>query len=106
MSYVAECARGKRITIGSTMVLKAEQARKKAHEYISSAVLGDDPMDKRKAQRAHTLASFVSEHYEPWAKAHLGRPGEAIRRIGLFLPALGSRKLFDIDVAFIDAVTE
>lgn len=102
MSYVAEYARGKRITIGPTSALKAEQARKKAHEYISSAVLGDDPMQKRKAQRAHTLSSFVSEHYEPWVKAHLRYPGEAIRRMELFLPTLGSRKLPEIDAFSIE----
>lgn len=97
MTYVAQYGRGKRITVGQTSVLRLDEAREKAREYLASAVLGADPMKERRKARAFTYESFVRDRYAAWVESHQKSPGETLRRLALFYPYLGSKKLSEID---------
>ena len=97
MAYIAEYARGKRITVGQTSVLKLDEAREKARGYLASATLGDDPMEERKAAKAFTFEEFLKERYFDWITAHQKHPKETKRMLNLFLPAIGKKRLSEID---------
>lgn len=102
MTYIAQYARGKRITVGQAKILKLDEAREKAREYLASAVLGEDPMEERKAAKAFTFEAFINERYSPWISSHQKHPGETLRRLKLFYPILGNKKLPEIDAWAIE----
>ena len=97
MSYILRFAEGKRITLGRTTFLSPAKARDKARKNLAAFVLtGDDPMEAKKAARAHTLKSFLEEEYSPWSKGHHRHSAETVRKIESFLPELGSKRLGEI----------
>ena len=95
-SYYVEYARGKRLSLGRADVLSASIAREKAREILAQAVQGHAPAAERRQGKAHTLRSFMTDVYEPWAAANL-RTGDApVIRIRTKFPELLDRRLVDL----------
>lgn len=71
-SYLVSLGRGKWHTLGSVETLKPDEARKEARSALTERDKGNDPIAKRReARRAGlTLDTFLTDHYEPWAKMH------------------------------------
>ena len=97
MSYVVQYGRGRRMNVGRADVLAPSDAREKAREILAEVAKGNDPMDAKRLDRAHTLASYLTQVYAPWVHAH-HRDGDAtIARLQAnFGPTLGKTKLADI----------
>lgn len=96
-TYLVEYARHKRITIGqATPQFSAAQARIEAGKKIADYVKGNDPMAAKKADRAFTLESFISEKYKSWAESNLRHSKESIRKISSFYSSFGNKKLHEI----------
>lgn len=101
MVYAVQYGRGKRYTIGAANVLKPEEARDQARQILAEAAKGNDPMEaKRQAKReaeAHTLETYITEVYAPWAEAHHSHGKATVRIIATnFFPTLGKTKLEEI----------
>lgn len=73
MSYIAEYARGKRITIGRADRITSAQARDKAREVLAGACLGQDPQKPK--PDPYDLRTYLEEVYEPWMEAHYPKSG-------------------------------
>jgi integrase len=96
-TYLVEYARHKRITIGqSTPQFSAASARIEAGKRIADYVKGNDPMEAKRAGRAHTLESFISDKYEQWAEANMRHSKEALRKVSSFYGEFGNKKLTEI----------
>jgi integrase len=92
-AYYAEYGRGKRYRIARQDAVKAEAAREKAKAILAAAYFGDDPMAEKRAAKAHTLATFVSEVYQPWAAGALRSAAEQVRSLQKNFPAVQNRTL-------------
>jgi integrase len=104
-------ARGKtrRPTIGNAAVLNVEQARKKAKEILAAVVLGHDPQQEKRAERAraaHTFFSVATEEYLPFKQKTLRTASFKVTRLyltgGYFKP-LHNMPLADIEPADVAA---
>lgn len=59
------------MTIGSTSIVKLEDARQKARELLSQVYLGNDPaQNKQQLKTSLTLDEVVTQHYMQHIKAH------------------------------------
>jgi integrase len=101
-TYLVEYARHRRITIGQASAISAAKAREQAGKRIADYIKGDDPLEARKAARAHTLESFVADKYKEWAEAHQSSHAETLRRIASFYDAFGNKKLPEITAWMIE----
>lgn len=102
MSYIVEYARGKRVTLGKTSVLTPAQARDRAKEVLADVIKGEDPQAARKAAKAHTFKSFVSEAYQPWFFAHRRTGKATIDTLLNCFPDLQDKKLGEITPWLVD----
>lgn len=80
MSYYAEYARGKRVSIGPATAITPSEARDKARELLAKAHLGTDLAAEKRKARAQTLGDFLTEFYEPWALAHIRTGAATVKR--------------------------
>ena len=102
-TYLVEYARHKRIPIGqATPQFSAAAARIEAAKKIADYVKGVDPMEAKRAGRAHTLRSFIEEKYRPWADTHLRHPKDTLGKLASWYPELGNRRLRDITAWNVD----
>jgi integrase len=81
MTYYAEYGRGKRITLGRSEVLAPDKARERARNILAGAQFGEDPMEEKRAAKAHTLRSFIDEEYAPWAEANIRTAATTVARL-------------------------
>lgn len=96
-TYVVEYARHKRIPIGqATPQFSAAAARIEAGKKIADYVKGTDPMEAKRAGRAHTLESFITDKYKEWAEANMRHSKEALRKISMFYGEFGNKRLSEI----------
>ncbi len=96
-TFLVEYARHKRISIGqSTPQFSAATARIEAGKKIADYVKGNDPMETKRAGRAHTLESFIEDKYKPWAESHLRQAKDALGKIASWYPVFKNSKLPDI----------
>lgn len=79
MTYVCQYERGRRINIGQVGVITPAQARDKAKEILSQAVIGILPIAKTKNKL--TLAKFIDNEYEAWRKANRRRAKDDLIRL-------------------------
>lgn len=100
--YVCQYTRGKRITIGSASKLTPTQARDKAREILAAVELGADPQAERKARKAHTLESFITEDYGPWFKANRRTGGMTVHYLLSRFPDLKHKRLSDINAWLVE----
>lgn len=97
MSYYVEYDRGKRMQIGRADALAPAQARAAAKDVLADAYRGKDPMAARRQERTHTLSSFVSDVYAPWAQANIRTSKKTVARLLRNFPDLQQKKLGDIN---------
>ncbi len=93
---LVEYARHKRIGVAPANVMSAADARKEAGQKIADHRKGNDPMDAKRAEAAHTLKSFIEQRYTPWAESHLRHWKEALRKLASWYPEFGKKKLPEI----------
>lgn len=96
MSYYVEYARGKRIALGRADSVTPTQARERAKEILAEAYKGNDPAAGKKADKEHTLRTFLDELYEPWAKANVRSFHNTMLRLRTSFADLLDKKLGDI----------
>lgn len=98
MTYVVQYRRGKRITLGSAEVLKADEARQEAKLILAGVVRGiDDPTAPTFEDKPRTLDGFLKEDYGPWASVHLKTHKAILARIRASFP-----KFLDDEVGAIE----
>jgi integrase len=111
-SFIAQYrARGKtrRPTIGDAAILGADQARKKAKEMLAAVLLGQDPMQEKRDQRArakHTFLGVASEEYLPFKQKVLRSASFKVAQLyltGDYFRALHNMPLADIEPADVAA---
>ena len=95
-SFYVEYARGKRYNLGRTDAVKPDAARERAKEILADAYHGRDPMAERRRAKSHTLRSFITEVYRPWAEANIRTADSTIARLKANYPDLQNKKLADI----------
>jgi len=59
-----------RMKIGLATQCTLAQAKDQARAILADVVQGEDPAAKRKANRAHTLQTFLDQEYGPWLVAN------------------------------------
>jgi len=99
--YTDERGRERQFKIGPADVLSLAQARRKGRQIVAEALLGPDPLAKRREQRAiPRLASFAAEKYLPYVKTYkrTWQTDETILRRHI-LPKFGNRALDEISTA-------
>ncbi len=85
MSYYAAYrlsdGRKDRFRIGRHGHLTPMQARDRAKEIFADVTKGVNPKAKKKADRAHTLRSFINKEYRPWIEANQQSGAATIKRL-------------------------
>ena len=97
VTYLAQYRRGKRITLGRAGVITPQEARDEARMILGSAMRGIDPMVAKRDHKAHTLATFLDEEYEPWSTTHLKTKGATVARIKSLFPKFLYSNLAEIE---------
>lgn len=73
MSYMVTWARNQALTLGRVGKMTLEQARTEAAQYLAEAHAHGEPLavtQDRKNGAIPILETFLTDHFEPWAKAH------------------------------------
>jgi integrase len=102
MAYYVEYGRGKRKRLGPGAALAPSQARERAKEVLAEVALGGDPMAAQHEAKAHTFSSFLSEVYEPWAKANIRTTKNTLGRLRANFPDFQKKKLDDINAWVVE----
>lgn len=92
--------------IGNASSITLDAARTKAVSVLSKIVLGEDPLNERRAKRrVPTVAEFVADRYLPFAKGYKRSWGsdETLLRNHV-LPVWGRRRLDSITLGDVTAV--
>ena len=96
-TYICQYARGKRVTIGPANAMTPFMARELTKEVMAKFLTtGIDPMEIRKAERVHTLESFIAESYKPWVESNHRRPKDTLGMVASWYPTLGKVRLSEI----------
>lgn len=95
-TFLIEYSRHKRISIGQATAISAAMARDEAKEKVADFIKGNDPLEAKKAAKAHTLETYLNDRYKPWAESHLRHSGEAMRKLASWYPSCGKAKLPEI----------
>ena len=101
-AWIVTWAHGKRRTLGSAGHLTLEQARAYASQAMAEVVQQGLPSIAKPEQPRCTLAAFLDDHYEHWAKIELRGGQHYVERIQTQFPSLLNRQLSEIDEAAID----
>ena len=101
MSYVCQYNRGRRINIGQVGVITPAQARDKAKQILSQAVMGLLPKEHQRNKL--TLEQFVSDEYENWRKANRKNGIADLKRLRVnFVKEFGNRLLGELTPIVIE----
>lgn len=95
-TFLIEYSRHKRISIGQATAISAAKARDEAKGRLADFIKGNDPLEAKKAAKAHTLETYLNDRYKPWAESHLRHSGEAMRKLASWYPSCGKVKLPEI----------
>jgi integrase len=102
-----------RIKLGDFPGLSAEAARAMALEHATDAGKGVDLVARKRAERAEgerakhrTLAAFLDNRYEPWAKAHLKSAAFQISRLRSDFAAWLERPMGDLNTFAIEGMRQ
>ena len=98
LSYRTRSGRTRILTLGQHGVITPAQAREDAVRSLAAVSRGEDPAEARQAARkGDTVRDFVALYMERHAKKHKKSWKEDERRLSKHvLPALGSKKLMDV----------
>lgn len=102
MTYIAQYRRGKRMALGRADVLTPNDAREEAKKILGDAMRGIDPKAVKRAEKSHTLSTFLLEEYEPWARAHLRSADATVKRIKASFPKYQNTKLQEFEPRSIE----
>lgn len=101
-AWVIEWARGKRRTLGALGHLSLDQARAHAAQAMAEVIQQGLPSIAKPERPRCSLAAFLSDHYEPWARAELRKGERYVQRIRTAFAAALSKMLTEIDAAWVD----
>jgi integrase len=96
MTFYVEYARGKRVKLGASKAISAEQARQRAKEILGKAYQGADPMEAIRLAKAQTFGEFVDQVYAPWAAANIRTAHSTVARLKVNFADFRGKKLHDI----------
>ncbi len=102
MTWYAEFARGKRISLGRVDAIKPAEVRDEAKKVLSEAYAGRDPMAKRRAERVESFRSFIDTIYAPWAEEHIRTHKGTLGRLRGRFPELHKQKFKDITPLLVE----
>jgi integrase len=102
MTYYVEYARGKRMALGRADAVTPAQARESAKAILAQVYAGHDPAEKKKADKQHTLRSFIEEEYAPWAETNVRSFKNTMLRLNVDFADFMARKLGDITIADVE----
>jgi integrase len=72
-SYYARFGRNRRIALGKVGTISSEEARQKCQRILGNIAAGRHPLEGLAGTAGMTLGRFLSETYEPWARANRPR---------------------------------
>lgn len=102
MSYVCQYGRGRRMNIGQVGVITPVQARDKAKQLLSQAIIGNLPIKEKKSQKL-TLKNFIENEYEAWRKANRKNGSDDLRRLKTnFISEFGDLLLSEISPMLVE----
>jgi len=102
MSYVCQYSRGRRINIGQVGVLTPAQARDKAKQILSQAVMGLLP-EITSANNNLTLKKYLASEYELWRQSNRKNGKDDLRRLKVnFLSEFGDHLLTAITPLIVE----
>lgn len=104
-SYMVTWARNKAVTLGRVGKMTLEQARTESAQYLAEAHAHGEPLavsQERKAGGMLTLESFLTDHFEPWSKAHHRDAVNGSRAIRKSFADLLKLRLDEIDARSIE----
>ena len=105
MTYVCQYSRGKRINIGSVELLTPAQARDKARQILSQAVMGILPSNTNITNNDNklTLKNFLTGEYDSWRRASRKNAKDDLRRLKVnFINEFGDYLLTEITPMLIE----
>lgn len=103
-SYMVTWARNKAMTLGRVGKMTLDQARAEAAQYLAEAHAHGEPLaaSQQKNIAISTLDSFLTDHYEPWVKAHQQDALNSIRATRKSFADLLSLRLDEIDARRVE----
>ncbi len=101
-AWVIEWARGKRRTLGALGHLSIDQARAHAAQAMAEVIQQGLPSIAKPERPRCSLAAFLSDHYEPWARAELRNGARYVQRVRTAFAGSLSKQLTEIDAAWVD----
>jgi len=104
-SYMVTWARNKAVTLGRVGKMTLEQARTESAQYLAEAHAHGEPLavsQERKAGVMLTLESFLTDHFDPWSKAHHRDAVNGSRAIRKSFADLLKLRLDEIDARSIE----
>ncbi|MHB1949401.1 MAG: phage integrase [Gammaproteobacteria bacterium] len=102
MSYVCQYGRGRRVNIGQVGTITPAQARDKAKQILSQAVMGVLAINSKSSQKM-TLKSFIDNDYETWRLANRKAGKEDLKRLRAnFVGLFGDHLLNEISPMLIE----
>lgn len=101
-AWIVTWAHGKRRTLGSAGHLTLDQARAYASQAMAEVIQQGLPSIAKRERPRCTLAAFLDDHYEPWARAELRGGARYVERIQTVFAWVMDRQLSQIDATLID----
>lgn len=95
-TYGVAWGRGKFLTLGTTDRLTTGQARTAARHALAETSLDGVPVRAERKAAGLTLRTFLDEHYEPWATAHLKTGAETLTRLRVNFDKSLDERLVDL----------
>lgn len=102
-AFIVEWARGKRKTLGFAGHLSLDDARAQTLTAMAEALQQRLPSIAGKSVAGPTLATFLSDHYEPWAVNELRGGAGYVDRIRKTFPDLLDEPLSALDLGAIES---
>jgi integrase len=85
-----------RLNLGRLGTVTPAQARDHARRALASVVHGEDPANRPRPIKEHTLRSFLDEDYAPWVQTHRKTGSASVARIEACFRGFLDLKLADI----------
>jgi integrase len=102
-SFIAQVARGRRVTIGKVGHFTADEARERCEKILGNVAHGREPLAGIDGADSQTFGDFVRDVYSPWLRANRPRNAEdTLARIKRHFGGWDSLPLPAIDVQRIE----
>ncbi len=102
-SYVAQLARGRRITLAKVGQLTPDEARERCEKILGNVAHGREPMTGIDGTDLRTFGEFLDETYAPWLRVNRAKSAaRTLQRIETCFAGWRAKPLQSIDVALIE----